>query len=171
MLCMIWRWTGRLTLSILPAMVTFEPGRMHSHKQRYRGGSIAHRSRAKRSSSTAWVLVLVGLVVLIVGGLMGPFSRVYGQRGAEPGAVVMENDRVVVRRYLLQPGISTGMHSHSRDYLRVVLQGGTVEITTLQGPTRTEKLEAGSMAWRTKATHDSKNIGGNPIEVLVIEIK
>ena len=132
---------------------------------------MAHRSGAKRSSSTAWVLVLVGLGVLIVGGLVGLIPWVYGQRGAEPGAVVLENDKVVVRRYLLQPGMSTGMHSHSRDYVRVVLQGGTVEITTLQGPTRTEKVEAGSVAWRAKTTHDSKNIGGSPIEGLVIEIK
>jgi len=132
---------------------------------------MAHRSGAKRSSSTAWVLVLVGLGVLIVGGLVGLIPWVYGQRGAEPGAIVLENDKVVVRRYLLQPGMSTGMHSHSRDYVRVVLQGGTVEITTLQGPTRTEKVEAGSVAWRAKTTHDSKNIGGSPIEGLVIEIK
>lgn len=132
---------------------------------------MAHRSRAKRSSSIVWAMVLVGLGVFIAGGLVGPLPWVYGQRGAEPGAVVLENDKVVVRRYLLQPGMSAGMHSHSRDYLRVILQGGTLEITTLQGPTRTEKVEAGSVAWRTKVTHDSKNIGGSPVEGLVIEIK
>lgn len=132
---------------------------------------MAHRSRAKRSSSMAWAMVLVGLGVFIAGGLVGPLPWVYGQRGAEPGAVVLENDKVVVRRYLLQPGMSAGMHSHSRDYVRVILQGGTLEITTLQGPTRTEKVEAGSVAWRTKVTHDSKNIGGSPVEGLVIEIK
>ena len=49
--------------------------------------------------------------------------------------------------------------------------GGTVEVTTPQGPTRTEKVEAGSVAWRPSITHDTKNIGGNPIEGLVIEIK
>ena len=132
---------------------------------------MAYRSKATRSRRPVWTLVLAGLGGLLVGGLIDPISWVYGQRGAEPGAVVLENDKVVVRRYLLQPGMSTGMHSHSRDYLRVILQGGTVEITTLQGPTRTEKVETGSVAWRTKSTHDSKNTGGSPVEGLVIEIK
>jgi hypothetical protein len=115
--------------------------------------------------------VLVGLAGFLAGGLVAPLSWVYGQRGAEPGAVVLENDKVVVRRYLLQPGMATGMHNHSQDYLLVILQGGTVEVTTLQGPIRTEKVEKGLVAWRTKIAHDSKNIGGSPIEGLVIEIK
>ena len=118
-----------------------------------------------------WVLLVVGFSGFFVGGLVSPISWVSGQRGAEPGAILLENDKVVVRRYLLQPGMSTGMHGHSRDYVRVILQGGTVEVTALNGPSRTEKIESGSVAWRTKTTHDSKNIGGGPIEGLVIEIK
>ena len=129
------------------------------------------KSGATRFSRTPWALLLVGLGSFLAGGLLSPLSQVYGQRGAEPGAVELENDKVVVRRYLLQPGMTTGMHSHSRDYLRVILRGGTVEVTTPRGPTRTEKVEAGSVAWRPSITHDTKNIGGNPIEGLVIEIK
>jgi hypothetical protein len=90
---------------------------------------MAQWSGSTRSSRTAWAFVLVGLSSFLTGGLIGPVSWVYGQRGAEPGAVVLENDKVVVRRYLLQPGMSTGMHTHSRDYLRVILQGGTAEVT------------------------------------------
>ncbi len=116
-------------------------------------------------------LLLVGITSFLLGGVVSPLSQVAAQRGAEPGAVVFENDKVVVRRYLLQPGTSTGMHSHGHDYLRVILQGGTVEVTALHGPTRTEKLDAGSVAWRAKSSHDTKNIGGGPIEGLVIEIK
>jgi quercetin dioxygenase-like cupin family protein len=102
---------------------------------------------------------------------MSPISWVYGQCGAEPGAVLLENDKVIVRRYLLQLGMSTGMHTHSYDYLRVILQGGTAEVTALNGPSRTEEIEAGSVAWRAKTAHDTKNVGGSPIEGLVIEIK
>lgn len=129
------------------------------------------KSGATHSGRTIWALILVGLGGFLAGGLLGPLPWVYGQRGAEPGAVELENDKVVVRRYLLQPGMSTGMHSHSRNYLRVILQGGTVEVTIPQGPTRTEKVEAGSVVWRPSITHDTKNIGGSPIEGLVIEIK
>ena len=85
--------------------------------------------------------------------------------------MVLENDQVIVRRYLLQPGLVTGMHTHTHDYLRVILQGGTVEITALNGPKRTETVATGDVAWRSKETHDTRNIGGGPIEGLVIELK
>ena len=115
--------------------------------------------------------MLIGSFGFLIGAGLSLISPVAAQRGAEPGAVVLENDKVIVRRYLLQPGMSTGMHSHSHDYLRVILQGGTAEITALNGRTHTEQVEVGSVAWRTKATHNTKNIGGSPIEGLVIEIK
>lgn len=118
-----------------------------------------------------WTVILMGSLGFLIGGWVSSISQVAAQRGAEPGAVLLENDKVVVRQYLLQPGMSTGMHSHTHDYLRVILQGGTVEVTALNGPTRTEKVEAGAVAWRPKATHSTKNIGGSPIEGLVIEIK
>jgi hypothetical protein len=118
-----------------------------------------------------WAIIVIGSIGVIVGVWIGSISQVAAQRGAEPGAVVFENDKVVVRQYLLHPGMSTGTHSHGHDYLRVILQGGMVEITALNGSTQTEKLEAGTVVWRTKTTHSTKNIGGNPIEGLVIEIK
>jgi hypothetical protein len=86
--------------------------------------------------------------------------------------VILENDKVLVRRYVLLPGMPTGMHSHNRDYLRVVLQSGTVEVTALPpGTTQTEKVETRSVAWRTKTTHNSKNVGNGLIEALLIEVK
>jgi hypothetical protein len=132
---------------------------------------MTDQKEAGSAHRTVWRYVLTWLVGFFSAGLVVAVSGVQGQRGAEPGAVVLENDKVIVRRYLLQPGMATGMHSHSRDYVRVILQGGTVEITALNGPSRAEQVEAGSVAWRSKNTHDSKNIGGGPIEGLVIEIK
>ena len=127
--------------------------------------------RRSRTDRKRGVCLTVGGIGLLVGGWIGSVSHVAAQHGAEPEAVLFENDRVVVRQYLLQPGMATGMHGHSHDYLRVILQGGTVEITALNGSTRTEKVEVGTVAWRTKATHGTKNIGGGPIEGFVIEIK
>lgn len=118
-----------------------------------------------------WAVIVIGSLGFLVGGWVSALSPVAAQRGAEPGAILLENDKVIVRQYLLQPGMSTGLHGHGHDYLRVILQGGTVEVTALNGPTHTEKTETGSVAWRTKATHSTKNIGGGPIEGLVIEIK
>jgi hypothetical protein len=33
----------------------------------------------------------------------------------------------------------------------------------VNGPARTEKVEPGSVAWRTGTTHDTENISGRPI--------
>lgn len=123
-------------------------------------------------NSYRWAItVTLGTIGIMVGGWLSSISQVIAQRGAEPGAIVFENDKVLVRHYLLQPGLSTGAHSHGRDYLRVILQGGMLETTALNGSIKTEKLEVGTVVWRTKATHSTKNIGGSAIEGLVIEIK
>ena len=132
---------------------------------------MTHRSGARRSNSTPWVALVVGLGVLIAGELMTLLPLAYGQRGAELGTVVLETDKVVVRYYVLLPGMPTGMHSHSRDYLRVIVQGGTLKVTTPWGPSRLEKVETGAVTWRTETWHDSKNVGDSPIEALLIEFK
>jgi quercetin dioxygenase-like cupin family protein len=85
--------------------------------------------------------------------------------------VLLDNDRLVVRRFFLLPGMLTGMHSHDREYLRIILHGGTVKVTTSTGQSQTEQLEAGSVAWRSKTRHDSENVGGSPVEALLVEIK
>ncbi len=117
------------------------------------------------------VFILTGVVGFLVGALMGQPPHVYGQRGAELGTVLLENDRLVVRRFFLLPGMPTGMHSHDREYLRIILHGGTVKVTAPTGRSQTEHLETGSVAWRPKTRHDSENVGGNPVEALLVEIK
>jgi quercetin dioxygenase-like cupin family protein len=129
------------------------------------------RTAAKRLSSQVWPLVRAGLVSFLIGILMGAISAAYGQRAAELGTVILENEKVIVRHYVLLPGMPTGMHSHLYDYVRVILQGGTVKVTPPSGPSQTEQLETGSVAWRPKTRHASENVGGSLIEALTIEVK
>ncbi len=132
---------------------------------------MGYTNNAGSGYQMRWAVLLAIVSGFLLGSMVGSGGLVYGQRGAEPGAMVLENDQVIVRRYLLQPGLVTGMHTHAHDYLRVILQGGTVEITALNGPKRTETVATGDVAWRSKGTHDTRNIGGGPIEGLVIELK
>jgi hypothetical protein len=124
-----------------------------------------------RRSFRVLACTLTGGVGLFVGALLGPLPSVYGQRGAELGTVLLDNDRFVVRRFFLLPEIPTGMHSHDREYLRIILHGGTVKVTAPTGQSQTEQLETGSVAWRSKTRHDSENVGGRPVEALLVEIK
>lgn len=132
---------------------------------------MIQRNIAWRSNSRSWGLLRVWGVSFLTGVLAGVFAAAYGQRGAELGTVILENEKVIVRRYFLLPGMPTGMHSHQYDYVRVVLQGGTIKVTPPSGPSRTEHLETGSVAWRPKTRHDSENVGGGLIEALAIEVK
>jgi quercetin dioxygenase-like cupin family protein len=124
-----------------------------------------------RRNGRVLACLLTGGVRFCIGALLGPLPSAYGQRGAELGTVLLENDKVVVRRFFLLPGLPTGMHSHEREYLRIILQGGTIKVTTPTGRSQTEQLEAGSLAWRSKTRHDSENVGSSPVEALLIEIK
>ena len=77
--------------------------------------------------------ILTGGVGFFVGALLGPLPSVYGQRGAELGTVLLDNDRLVGRRFFLLPGMPTGMHSHDREYLRIwALRRTHVRISHLQ---------------------------------------
>lgn len=73
--------------------------------------------RTRRSFRVlAWILT--GGVGLFVGALLGPLPSVYGQRGAELGTVLLDNDRLVVRRFFLLPGMLTGWCSQFVDSKR-----------------------------------------------------
>ena len=92
--------------------------------QGMRGGCMTLSNGTRQAAPTPGMLLLVGIASFLFGSVVSPFSQAATQRGAEPGAVVFENDKIVVRRYLLQPGTSTGMHSHGYDYLERVAELG-----------------------------------------------
>ncbi len=91
-----------------------------------------------------------------------------------PGEVVFENDRVVVQRYVVQPGQWEGVHTHSGNQLYVHIKGG--EWTMRYGDKKeTSVAEDGSVGWMEKVTlsqeHESGNTGDTPIEFLWITLK
>jgi len=67
----------------------------------------------------ALLFILTGAVGILVGALIGPLPSVDGQ---------------------------PGMHSHNREYLRIILQRGTVKVTAPIGRSQTKQLEAMSVA-------------------------
>ncbi len=90
------------------------------------------------------------------------------------GEVVFENDRVVVQKYVVQPGQWEGVHTHSGNQLYVHLKGG--EWTMRYGDKKeTSVAKDGSVGWMEKVTlsqdHESGNTGDTPIEFLWITLK
>ena len=93
-----------------------------------------------------------------------------------PGEVVLENDRVVVQRFILDPGQWEGVHSHPGDQVYVHVRGG-VWSGRRNGRERigTEPSEAGSVGWMDaiplSEQHNSGNTGDTTIELIWITLK
>ncbi len=98
---------------------------------------------------------------------------------------LLENDKVIVWEMVLEPGESTGLHTHEHDYIIQVIDGSTLCATDQSGgnPTDIEFLTDATL-WldvrdgevalgdlRYSATHDAKNIGNARYREILVEIK
>lgn len=98
---------------------------------------------------------------------------------------LLENDKVIVWDLLLDPGESTGAHTHEHDYVVHVIEGSTLRATDGNGENPTDvPLEANDTFYftlkdgaaasgglRTTATHDAENIGPGRYREIMVEIK
>jgi quercetin dioxygenase-like cupin family protein len=90
-----------------------------------------------------------------------------------PGrSAVLENDRVRIIRQTLEPGQSTGLHTHTLMSLGVCVSPARVEYSEPGGKSETADLEAGQFSWHpTARTHSLKNVGKTRFEAVEIEWK
>jgi quercetin dioxygenase-like cupin family protein len=91
--------------------------------------------------------------------------------GSDP-RVVLENDRVRALRRVLAPGESTDMHTHASEGVAVSVTAGRLEISTAEAVARTVELKVGAVQWLVPGTtHQLKNVGDVPIEIVDVELK
>ena len=92
-----------------------------------------------------------------------------------PGEVLLENDKLVVQRFIIEPGQWEGIHRHPPDQLYIQIKGGewTVrygdESSTFDSPT-------GSIGWDDSATemsamHQSGNTGDEAMDLMWVTLK
>ncbi len=98
---------------------------------------------------------------------------------------LFENDRVIVWEMLLAPGESTGVHTHTRDYMVHILEGTRMRVFDKEGAQLSEvEFETGSTSWialdgeetvsdkvRVPATHSATNIGKTRFREILVEFK
>lgn len=90
-----------------------------------------------------------------------------------PGArakVLFENEQVRVVRYRFNPGDKNEMHGHP-DNVQVVLTDAKAMVTTPDGKTMQSQGKAGQVNWRPATTHSVQNVGDQPFEGVVVEMK
>jgi quercetin dioxygenase-like cupin family protein len=119
----------------------------------------------------ALVLLLSALVLLPL--------RVAPARAAEgapiyanlQGEVVLENARAQVEKFVLEPGASTGRHSHPADQLLVFIKGGVLKSVDSG---RSTVWRDGRVVWHSAgepADGGSINVGSKPIEMIWVTVK
>lgn len=93
-----------------------------------------------------------------------------------PGEDLLDNDWVVVQRFVLNPGQWEGVHAHHPNMLYIFVKGGQwVSRSYKQARTDSGDSPDGSVGWmRTigiSEGHESGNIGKTPSEVVWISLK
>ncbi len=90
-----------------------------------------------------------------------------------PGhSTILDNDRVRIDRQILEPGQSTGLHTHTLMSLGICVSPARVEYSGPGQKTETADLEAGLFNWHTGTrTHSLKNVGKTTFEAIEIEWK
>lgn len=91
-----------------------------------------------------------------------------------PGEILLENDRVVVQKFVIQPGQWEGVHPHPGNQLYVHIRGG--EWTVRMGEKKTTSYSPdGSVGWMDaidlSEDHESGNTGNTPIELVWVTLK
>jgi quercetin dioxygenase-like cupin family protein len=86
--------------------------------------------------------------------------------------VLLENDRVRVVEYVLEPGVAMGMHDHPRDRVEITLTPGRVRVTQEDGSQQeTDEKEGTVFAKASPRRHDVVNIGTTPLRAIHVELK
>lgn len=121
----------------------------------------------------SWLIHTAALVLLPLG--ISASTIVASARGAnEAGAqheLLLDNSRVLVERFVLQPGQSSGPHPHSGDQLLVFVKGGVLKSATTG---RSTLWRDGRVIWRSStdtAEDVSRNVGAEPIVMIWVTLK
>ena len=83
----------------------------------------------------------------------------------------IENDQVRVVRVKIGPGETAPMHEHSLNRVTVYLTPQDFQVTGADGKIVSATHKAGDVSWGNPSKHSEKNVGKQPFEVLMVELK
>ena len=84
--------------------------------------------------------------------------------------VEFENDAVRILHITYPPGEKSVMHEHP-DAVAVFLTPGKVKFTQADGKVIDSSVKAGTATWTPAGKHLPENVGKEPFEVMLIEMK
>jgi len=87
------------------------------------------------------------------------------------GEALLDNDRVFVQRFRVQPGQSTGVHTYANDELLVFVKGGVLESNSAGRAVLWKDGRVAFHAASSQGDAGSTNTGGAPIEMIAVTLK
>src|ERR1700733_13006932 len=87
------------------------------------------------------------------------------------GEMLLDNPRVIVQKFVVEPGQSTGRHTHPGDQLAVFIKGG---VLTSRATGRSTLWRDGRVVWQNAtdpADEGSTNTGITPKEMVWVTLK
>lgn len=105
------------------------------------------------------------------------FLLTYPDMANPLGEVLFENERVVVQRFIVGPGVWEGVHSHPGNQLYVHVKGGQWSGIVGGGEPTTSgnRSKDGSVGWMEAIPysegHQSGNTGDTPIDLIWVTLK
>jgi mannose-6-phosphate isomerase-like protein (cupin superfamily) len=122
--------------------------------------------------------LVTGWLVLAFAALAWNVWAQQPQQPDVPGKVVqaqilVDNDKVTVRRWKFAPGERSPWHTHSLDHVFVVVHGSNIREYLPDGTIHDDEQETGHAAFvpGTGKTHSFENHGTVPYEMISIELK
>jgi predicted metal-dependent enzyme (double-stranded beta helix superfamily) len=93
-----------------------------------------------------------------------------------PGEDLLENELLIVQRFVLKPGQWEGVHAHGPNSLYIFVRGGQWISKTYTNPKQASgNSPDGSVGWMPPSVigegHQSGNVGKNPSEVVWVILK
>ena len=104
------------------------------------------------------------------------FLLTYPELDKPGGEVLLENENVVVQRFIVGPGEWEGIHAHPGNQVYVHIKGGVWSGMAGGEPTYTDSAsETGSVGWMEQIPfsegHESGNTGDEPIDLIWVTLK
>ena len=94
-----------------------------------------------------------------------------------PGEDLLENDLVIVQRFIVNPGQWEGVHAHHPDMLYIHIKGGQWAVRSKHEPEHPYPAPSpdGKVGWEPTIDisegHESGNVGKDPIDLIWVTLK
>jgi len=122
----------------------------------------------------AWIALTVVTALAATIGAQNPGHQYHQSYPTVTGETLLDNERIVVQRFIVAPGASEGHHTHVGNQLWIQMTPGE---WTSPSDKRISRIEAGTVGWQQEAITQAAdhqggiNSGATPIELLWVTLK